>query len=60
VVDERDGLNSYYRVTDPQVFTLIDTARAMYGIEVDTRYGSPAAACPCPRCTPVIEIALLD
>jgi hypothetical protein len=42
------------------VFTLIDTARAMYGIEVDTRYGSPAAACPCPRCTPVIEIALLD
>jgi ArsR family transcriptional regulator len=61
VVDERDGLNSYYRVTDPQVFTLIDTARAMYGVEVDTRHGcAPAAACPCPRCSPVAEVVLLD
>jgi len=61
VVDERDGLNSYYRVTNPQVFTLIDTARAMYGVEMDTRHiGAPAAACPCPRCNPVAEIALID
>lgn len=52
VRDHREGSNVYYWVAQPDVFTLLDTARAMVG-------GTPAPAalptrladCPCPRCT---------
>jgi ArsR family transcriptional regulator len=61
VVDERDGLNVYYRVTNPQVFALIDTARAMLGVTVDTALGEDSQGnCPCPKCSPVAEVVLLD
>ncbi len=61
VAHERHGLNSYYRVTDPQMFTVIDTARAMYGIAVQTQHVcTPDAACICPRCAPVAEVVLYD
>jgi ArsR family transcriptional regulator len=32
ISDQRDGLNIYYRVTRPEVFNLIDAARAMLGV----------------------------
>lgn len=51
VGDRRDGWNIYYRVIEPQVYGLIDQARAMFGMNSDT---SPAenqtAVCPCPKC----------
>lgn len=59
VEDEREGLNVFYRVTDPQVFALIDTARAMLGVPVDSRHTcDPQAACPCPKCNSVEEVVL--
>ena len=52
VHDRREGWNVYYWVAQPDVFTLLETARAMVG-------GAPAPDairsrlldCPCPQCT---------
>ena len=49
--DRREGWNVYYWVPQPDVFTLLDTARAMVGggaapDPISTRL----ADCPCPKC----------
>jgi DNA-binding transcriptional ArsR family regulator len=54
VADERDGWNIYYRVVRPEVFTLIDIARLMVGIQPDSsQRPARSADCPCPKCTSV-------
>ena len=45
VVDEKDGLNVFYRIVDPQVLTLLET---MLGPAQPARN---IPACPCPKCT---------
>ena len=57
VQDRRDGWNMFYRVTDAQVYALVDAARRMTG---DTRAAirrkpAKSAPCPCPRCNTVTE-----
>lgn len=63
VDDQRDGLNVYYRVINPQVFAVIDSARAMLGVALDTAQVCDLPdGCPCPKCSPVAyaaEIALV-
>jgi DNA-binding transcriptional ArsR family regulator len=51
IQDERDGLNIYYRVTCPEIFVLIDAARAISGLS-DSQYlaAELPTPCPCPRC----------
>jgi DNA-binding transcriptional ArsR family regulator len=56
VHDRREGWNVYYRVAQPDVFTLLDTARAMIGggatpEPIPTRLTD----CPCPQCTAVAD-----
>jgi ArsR family transcriptional regulator len=59
VVDERERLNVYYRVRDMRVFALLDTARAMQGIDPAThRPTLPADACSCPKCAPLADLVL--
>ncbi len=53
VQDRRDGWNVHYRVTQPQVFALLDVAIAMTGGIPSKRRLTQGAAlekCPCPRC----------
>ena len=51
VDDRRDGWNIYYRAIEPQVYDLIDQARAMLGINANAAgAASQTAACPCPKC----------
>ncbi len=52
ISDQRDGLNIYYRVTRPEVFNLIDAARAMLGV-AQPRNTPDAVDCPCPKCTSI-------
>ena len=59
VQDRRDGWNMFYRVTDAQVYALVDAARRMTG---DTRAAirrkpAKSAPCPCPRCNAVAQAA---
>ena len=59
VQDRRDGWNMYYRVTDPQIYTIVDAARRMTGEArmSSQRKSAKAASCPCPRCNPAAEMA---
>ena len=52
VDSRRDGLNLYYRVVKPEVFTLLDTIRLVTGIPSKPIKHKHAANtdCPCPKC----------
>lgn len=52
VEDRREGCNIYYRVVEPGVFALLDTAQALTGPTGQTprRRPSRAGACPCLKC----------
>jgi DNA-binding transcriptional ArsR family regulator len=52
--DRRDGANSYYRITCPEVLDMLDTARAIMG-EARSEPASLPLECPCPRCSPTLE-----
>jgi DNA-binding transcriptional ArsR family regulator len=56
VQDRRDGLNVHYRVTQPQVFALLDVAIAMTGGKPGKRK-IKRSDCSCPRCTSVETVA---
>ena len=56
VADQRDGWNIYYRVVRPEVFTLIDIARLMVGIQPESAQPPTRSLdCPCPKCTAVAQ-----
>ena len=55
VQDRRVGWNSYYRVTQPQVFALLDVAQTMSGVnpaKARQQLSAKLSSCDCPRCTP--------
>jgi ArsR family transcriptional regulator len=56
--DRREGWNVYYWVAQPDVFTLLDTARMMVGDDA-APVSIPARLvdCPCPRCAAVADAA---
>ena len=60
VEDRRDGWNMYYRVTDPQIYAIVDAARKMTGDARASirRKSAKAAPCPCPRCNKVAVAAV--
>ncbi len=49
--DRRDGWNVYYRVTKPDVFSIIDAARSALGENKRTTPLSVIPSCACPHCT---------
>jgi ArsR family transcriptional regulator len=51
VEDRRDGWNIFYHVSKPDVFQVIEQAKAMLGISTKpvSRQSAPVA-CPCPKC----------
>ena len=51
VRDRRDGWNVYYRVAEPAVFDLLDTALRMIGdVAASERATVQVVTCPCPKC----------
>jgi ArsR family transcriptional regulator len=47
----RNGLNLYYRVVKPEVFTLLDTLRPVTRTGTkQSRYRPVHTDCPCPKC----------
>ncbi len=54
VRDRRDGWNTFYWVTEPGVFTVLDAARAIVGgAETAGQPPNPATNCSCPKCAPL-------
>lgn len=53
VCDRRDGWNIYYRIAQPIVFDLLDTAlRVVGGTAEGERLSVRLVNCPCPKCVP--------
>ena len=47
----RDGLNLYYRVVKPEIFTVLDALRSATGVSLKApRHRHTATDCPCPKC----------
>jgi DNA-binding transcriptional ArsR family regulator len=49
IQDRRDGWNIFYRVTDPRIFSVLDTIQLMTGqptVSLDRK----EVVCPCPHC----------
>lgn len=65
VEPRRDGLNLYYRVVKPEVFTVLDTLRSVTGVTPrPPRHKHMNAECPCPKCNvkpskTIVELAEL-
>ncbi len=58
VDSRRDGLNLYYRVIKPEVFTVLETIRSLTGIpSKPPKHKHANTDCPCPKCS--IEITTL-
>ena len=53
ISDRREGWNVYYRVKDPRVFELLDTAYSITGCQPEIL--KPVKDCPCKRCNDKLE-----
>lgn len=52
IQDRRDGLNIFYRVLDPGIYTVIDASRKTLFQEDDESINNRLSVpeCPCPKC----------
>jgi DNA-binding transcriptional ArsR family regulator len=56
VQDRRDGLNIFYRVVKPDIFTVLDAMRSLIGRDQPAQPDAFSreigrSACDCPKCT---------
>ncbi|MEI7643866.1 MAG: metalloregulator ArsR/SmtB family transcription factor [Chloroflexales bacterium] len=59
IIDRRDGMNIFYRVIRPEIYALLDAARALSPLPTATPPPMiRLESCPCPKCTP--EVAVTD
>ncbi len=54
IQDRRDGWNIFYRVSQPEVFTILDTVFALTGQQQQALPPS-SPSCPCPKCNKLTE-----
>ncbi len=51
VNDRRDGWNVYYHIANPEIWRVLDDARAMLGEKPLRSVPKVIASCTCPHCT---------
>jgi DNA-binding transcriptional ArsR family regulator len=49
IQDRRDGWNIFYRVTDPRIYSVLDTIQLMTG-QPAVSLQREGIVCPCPHC----------
>ena len=54
IQDRRDGWNIYYRVTDPRIYSVLDTIQLISG-KPAAAISSEGIECPCPHCSSARE-----
>jgi DNA-binding transcriptional ArsR family regulator len=60
VTDRRDGWNIYYRVTQPEIWAVMDATRHMLGqAALAPAEAQPLPNCPCPKCSPSASSELI-
>jgi len=60
VTDRRDGWNMYYRVSQPEVFEIMDTIFTLTGQPEAISHTHSREDCPCPKCHPTEELIVPD
>ncbi len=50
IQDRREGWNIFYRVTDPRIYSALDTIRSMTG-QPAVSIQREEVVCPCPHCS---------
>jgi ArsR family transcriptional regulator len=50
VADRREGWNIYYRVIQPQIFSVMDAAYQLSGTPQSIEHVHADENCPCPKC----------
>jgi DNA-binding transcriptional ArsR family regulator len=60
VSDRRDGWNMYYRVIQPEVFTVIDSMFSLTGQPASIPHAHSKEGCPCPKCHPMESLIVPD
>ncbi len=56
IEDRREGWNSYYRVTKPEIYSLLDQAGEILGEPfIFSAKTTQTSECPCPKCNPSEE-----
>lgn len=60
VVDRRDGWNMYYRVTQPEIFTILDRIFSLTGQSKTIPHIHLKEDCPCPKCQPMESLIFPD
>jgi DNA-binding transcriptional ArsR family regulator len=50
IEDRKEGVRIYYRIKDPRVLDVLDTANALAGANEIRAEPKSIAACPCPKC----------
>jgi len=59
VETRRDGLNLYYRVIKPEIYTVLDRLPSVTGVSPKLiKHKHPKTACPCPKCNAARNITL--
>ena len=57
----RDGLNLYYRVIKPEVFSVLDAIHSVSGVPSQLpRHKHAKADCPCPKCNAKTDKGLIQ
>jgi len=51
IQDRREGWNIFYRVSDPRIYSILDTIQLITGKKI-TPYPREGVVCPCPHCNP--------
>jgi len=49
ILDRRDGWNIFYRVVNPEIYSVLDAAQKFVGIEPNS-YHASSVNCDCPHC----------
>ncbi|HUI89392.1 MAG TPA: metalloregulator ArsR/SmtB family transcription factor [Anaerolineales bacterium] len=58
VESRRDGLNLYYRVIKPAIYTVLDALPSVTGVTPKPIQHKHSKACPCPKCNAPQKIPL--
>ena len=61
IVDEKDGLNVYYRLVDEDMIAWLDaTLGPLEGKHPDMTQHKKLVVCPCPKCNAAVAVALSE
>lgn len=60
IVDEKDGLNVYYRLVDKEIMVWLDVVLGpMVGVYPDMARHKKVIACPCPKCETPVSVPVI-